>query len=48
MWGRGDNKMRGWSKISDFDKIFISLFVLSYPYTLSPFGGLLNPIPGGS
>ena len=32
MWERSDNKMRGWSKISDFDNIFICLFVVSYPY----------------
>ena len=29
---RGDNKMRGWSNLSDFDKIFDCLFVISYPY----------------
>ena len=34
MWGRDDNKMRGWSKISDFDKIFICLFIVSYPLHL--------------
>ena len=36
--------MRGWSKISDFDKIFICLFIVSNPYTLSQFGGLLKDL----
>ena len=44
MWGRVNNNMRGWSKNSDFDKIFICLFIVSYPYTLSPFGGLLKDL----
>ena len=44
VWDRGDNKMRGWSKISDFDKIFICLFIVSNPYTLSQFGGLLKDL----
>ena len=40
---RGD-KIKGWSKISDFEKIFVYLFVTSYPYTLRPFGYLLKDL----
>ena len=35
-------KMRGWSNISDFEKVFVYLFFASYPFTLRPFGYLLK------
>ena len=40
--GGGEIKMRGWSKMSDFEKIFVYLLVASYPYTLHPFVYLLK------
>ena len=36
--------MKGSSKISDFDKIFVCLFVASYPYTLHPFVCLVKDL----
>ena len=36
--------MKGLSKISDFDKIFVCLFVSSYSYTLHPFVCLLKDL----
>ena len=40
----GNNRMKRWSKFSDFEKIFVYLFAASYPYMLHPFEFLLKDL----